>query len=159
MQETDIGDTGSIPGSGRSPGGGNGNLLQYSCLGSPMDRGALWATVHGVTKESETTEHARGMWQPGSAGTMVVFYCCYYQVTKPKCLYPLRSFSFLSPMIQVHGDASFCGQGIVPETFTLSNLPHFRIGGSVHLIVNNQLGYTTPAERGRSSLYCSDIGM
>ena len=68
-------------------------------------------------------------------------------------------FLVFSSMIQVHGDASFCGQGIVPETFTLSNLPHFRIGGSVHLIVNNQLGYTTPAERGRSSLYCSDIGM
>lgn len=60
--------------------------------------------------------------------------------------------------LQVHGDASFCGQGIVLETFTLSNLPHFRIGGSIHLIVNNQLGYTTPAERGRSSLYSSDIG-
>ncbi|KAJ7329520.1 hypothetical protein JRQ81_015694 [Phrynocephalus forsythii] len=60
--------------------------------------------------------------------------------------------------LQVHGDASFSGQGIVPETFTLSNLPHFRVGGSIHLIVNNQLGYTTPAERGRSSLYCSDIG-
>ncbi|XP_028933578.1 probable 2-oxoglutarate dehydrogenase E1 component DHKTD1, mitochondrial [Ornithorhynchus anatinus] len=60
--------------------------------------------------------------------------------------------------LQVHGDASFCGQGIVPETFTLSNLPHFRVGGSIHLIVNNQLGYTTPAERGRSSLYSSDIG-
>uniref|UniRef100_A0A8D2B9Z3 2-oxoadipate dehydrogenase complex component E1 n=1 Tax=Sciurus vulgaris TaxID=55149 RepID=A0A8D2B9Z3_SCIVU len=60
--------------------------------------------------------------------------------------------------LQVHGDASFCGQGIVLETFTLSNLPHFRVGGSIHLIVNNQLGYTTPAERGRSSLYCSDIG-
>uniref|UniRef100_A0ABK0LN58 2-oxoadipate dehydrogenase complex component E1 n=1 Tax=Rattus norvegicus TaxID=10116 RepID=A0ABK0LN58_RAT len=59
---------------------------------------------------------------------------------------------------EVHGDASFCGQGIVLETFTLSNLPHFRIGGSIHLIVNNQLGYTTPAERGRSSLYSSDIG-
>ncbi|XP_028669633.1 2-oxoadipate dehydrogenase complex component E1 [Erpetoichthys calabaricus] len=60
--------------------------------------------------------------------------------------------------LQVHGDASFSGQGIVPETFTLSNLPHFRVGGSIHLIVNNQLGYTTPAERGRSSLYCSDVG-
>uniref|UniRef100_A0A8D0C110 2-oxoadipate dehydrogenase complex component E1 n=1 Tax=Salvator merianae TaxID=96440 RepID=A0A8D0C110_SALMN len=60
--------------------------------------------------------------------------------------------------LQVHGDGSFSGQGIVPETFTLSNLPHFRVGGSIHLIVNNQLGYTTPAERGRSSLYCSDIG-
>ncbi|XP_042571057.1 probable 2-oxoglutarate dehydrogenase E1 component DHKTD1, mitochondrial isoform X2 [Cyprinus carpio] len=58
----------------------------------------------------------------------------------------------------VHGDASFSGQGIVTETFTLSNLPHFRVGGSIHLIVNNQVGYTTPSERGRSSLYCSDVG-
>ena len=44
------GDMGSIPGSGRSPGEGNGYPLQYSCLGNPMDRGAWWATVHGVTK-------------------------------------------------------------------------------------------------------------
>ena len=43
-------DTGSISGSGGSPGGGNGNPLQYSCLENPMDRGAWWATVHGVTK-------------------------------------------------------------------------------------------------------------
>lgn len=60
--------------------------------------------------------------------------------------------------LQVHGDGSFTGQGIVPETLTLSNLPHFRVGGSIHLIVNNQVGYTTPSERGRSSLYCSDVG-
>ena len=53
----DIRDVGSIPGLERSPGGGNGNPLQYSCLGNPMDRGAWWATVHGVTKESDTTEH------------------------------------------------------------------------------------------------------
>ena len=44
------GDTGSIPGSGRSPGEGNGNPLQYSCLGNFMDRGALWATAHGVAR-------------------------------------------------------------------------------------------------------------
>ena len=48
--EGDIRDVGSIPGSGRSPGKGNGNPLQYSCLENPMDRGAWWATVHGVTK-------------------------------------------------------------------------------------------------------------
>ena len=46
------GDMGSIPGSGRSPGEGNGNPLQCSCLGNPVDRGAWWATVHGVAKES-----------------------------------------------------------------------------------------------------------
>ena len=44
------GDAVSIPGLGRSPGGGNGNSLQYSCLENPMDRGALWAMVHGATK-------------------------------------------------------------------------------------------------------------
>ena len=53
----DAEDVGLIPESGRSPGGGNGNPLQYSWLGNPMDRGALWATAHGVTKESDTTEH------------------------------------------------------------------------------------------------------
>ena len=46
----DIRDAGSIPGSGRSPGEGNGNPLQYSCLENPMDRGAWRATVRGVTK-------------------------------------------------------------------------------------------------------------
>ena len=48
MQET--GDTGLIPGLGRSPEGGNGNPFQYSCLDNPMDRGAWWDTVHGVAK-------------------------------------------------------------------------------------------------------------
>ena len=51
----DIRDVGSIPGLGRSPGGGHGNPLQYSCLENPMDSGAWWATVHGVT-ETDTTE-------------------------------------------------------------------------------------------------------
>ena len=50
------GDGGSISRLGRSPGEENGNPIQYSCLESPMDRGAWWATVHGVTKESDVTE-------------------------------------------------------------------------------------------------------
>ena len=50
-----LGDEGSIPGSGRSPGEGNGNPLQFSCLGNSVDRGAWRATVHRVTKESDIT--------------------------------------------------------------------------------------------------------
>ena len=48
------GDVSSIPGLERFPGGGNGNPLQYSCLENPMDRVARWATVHGVSKESDS---------------------------------------------------------------------------------------------------------
>ena len=51
-----VGDPGSIPGSGRFPGEGNGNPFQYSSLENPVDRGAWQATVHGVTKESDTTK-------------------------------------------------------------------------------------------------------
>ena len=51
----DARDVGLIHGLGRSPGGGNGNSLQYSCLGNPVDRRAWWATVDGVAKESDKT--------------------------------------------------------------------------------------------------------
>ena len=55
----EVGDVGSIPGSGRSPGGGNGNPLQYSCLGNPMDRAAWRVTVHEFTKsQTQLTTHA-----------------------------------------------------------------------------------------------------
>ena len=50
VSASNTGDLGLIPGLGRSPGEGNGNPLQYSCLENPMDRGAWWATVHGVAK-------------------------------------------------------------------------------------------------------------
>ena len=49
------GDEGTIPGLGKSPGGGYGSLLQYSCLENPMNRGDWWATVHEVTKDLGTT--------------------------------------------------------------------------------------------------------
>ena len=59
----DVRDTGSIPGSGRSPGGGHGNPLQYSCLEKAMDRGAWWPMVHTVAKSwtllERTTTRAR----------------------------------------------------------------------------------------------------
>ena len=55
-----VGDTGSIPGLGRILGGGNGNPLQYSCLGNPMSRGAWRATVHGVAKSQ--TQLSEQLW-------------------------------------------------------------------------------------------------
>ena len=68
------GDPGSIPGSGRSPGEGSGNPLQYSCLENPKDRGAWWAAVHGVARSRTRLsafhfqEHLRGRegWVPGN---------------------------------------------------------------------------------------------
>ena len=57
----DVRDAGSIPGLGRSPRGGHGNALQYSCLENPVDRGAWRATVHGGPKESNMTEHAHSL--------------------------------------------------------------------------------------------------
>ena len=55
----DTGDEGSIPELGRSPGDGNGNPLQYSCLENPMDRGAWWAVVHGITKSRTQLKHLK----------------------------------------------------------------------------------------------------
>ena len=56
----DTGDASLLPGSGRSPGEGNGKPLQYSCLENPMDRGNWWARVHGVAKSwTQLSEHAR----------------------------------------------------------------------------------------------------
>ena len=59
--------------------------------------------------------------------------------------------------IQIHGDASFPGEGIVAETLNLSRLPGFQVSGTIHIITNNQLGYTTPAYQGRSTQYASDL--
>jgi probable 2-oxoglutarate dehydrogenase E1 component DHKTD1 len=60
--------------------------------------------------------------------------------------------------VQLHGDAAFSGQGIVAESLGLSGLPHYGAGGTIHLIVNNNIGYTTPASFAKSSIYSSDIG-
>lgn len=57
----------------------------------------------------------------------------------------------------IHGDAAFAGQGIVYETMGLAELPNYRTGGTVHLIINNQIGFTTDPRFARSTPYCSDL--
>ena len=82
IPSANAGDSSSVPGSRRSPEGGNGNPLQYSCLGNPMDRGAWWATVLGVEKESDTTEQLTLHYYKGGSGFQAEGeFCVFYQFT------------------------------------------------------------------------------
>jgi 2-oxoglutarate dehydrogenase E1 component len=59
--------------------------------------------------------------------------------------------------VLLHGDAAFSSQGVIQETFNMSQVPGYTTGGTIHIVLNNQVGFTTPAEQGRSTLYCTDI--
>lgn len=64
-----------------------------------------------------------------------------------------QSMKRVMPLL-LHGDAAFSGQGIVPEALELSNLPDYTVGGCVHIVVNNQIGFTTDPHFARTSYYC-----
>jgi 2-oxoglutarate dehydrogenase E1 component len=70
--------------------------------------------------------------------------------------YPILDEVSCLPLL-IHGDASFPAQGVVAETLNLSRLPGYRTGGTIHIIVNNQLGFTVDPLDGRSTLYASDL--
>jgi 2-oxoglutarate dehydrogenase E1 component len=60
------------------------------------------------------------------------------------------------PML-IHGDAAFSGQGVVYESIQMQDLKDYTVGGTIHIIVNNQIGFTTTPNKGRSAIYCSDL--
>ena len=77
-------------------------------------------------------------------------------ITRAKIYHVLHSEDKICPVL-IHGDAAIAGQGIVYETIQMAQLDGYRVGGTIHIVVNNQVGFTTNYLDGRSSTYCTDV--
>ena len=132
------------------------NLLKY-----PFEN--LFAKIRGgceLPQESRVTgdvlSHLFKKQNIGKIDVMLLPNPSHLEAVNPVALGYARSNDSLS--IQMHGDAAFCGQGVVMESLALSNLSGYTVGGSIHIIVNNQLGFTATHKELRSTFYATDIG-
>ncbi len=132
-REDDLGWTGDVKyhlGARRTNADGSDTLMVVSLAPNPSHLEAVNPVVAGMARAAGSRVD-----QPG-----------------PAHFDPTRTLPIL-----IHGDVAFPGQGVVAETLNLSQLQGWGTGGTLHFIANNQLGFTTPSEQGRSTLYASDL--
>ena len=118
----DIRDAGAIPGSGRSPGGGLGSPLQYSCLENSMDRGAWWATVHGIAKSWTRLKRRSTLMHSVSLVLRMQVYPWLNTVLSSECHLPAVHGLGTSPFVGLiqHSRAVFCSVFLVPVAWPIS---------------------------------------
>lgn len=135
-------------------------LSQFSTL-EPADEGSGDVKYHlGVCIERFNRQSQRNI------KIAVVANPSHLEAVDPVCQGKVRAEAFYSDdphcdrhlAIMLHGDAAFAGQGVVMETFNLDDLPSYTIHGAIHIVVNNQIGFTTDPRFSRSSPYCTDVG-
>ncbi|MHB8993356.1 MAG: 2-oxoglutarate dehydrogenase E1 component [Chloroflexota bacterium] len=130
---SDVGWTGDVKyhlGGGKAvPGGWEGEMV-VSMAPNPSHLEFVDPVVEGMTRAASESRSEKG---------------------------PARLDETTSLAVLLHGDAAFVGEGVVAETLNLSQLPGYRSGGTIHIIENNQLGFTTAPEAGRSTLFASDL--
>ena len=118
---------------------GSADVLSHLCL---QNKVTIAGNENGLVTLLPNPSHLEAV---NSVGLGATYAYQKYQAPNENCL-----------SVQFHGDAAFTGQGVISECLQLSQLPNFSVGGTIHIICNNQLGFTTSADYGRSSKYASD---
>eukprot|EP00455_Lapot_gusevi_P045397 TRINITY_DN57_c0_g1_i3.p1 TRINITY_DN57_c0_g1~~TRINITY_DN57_c0_g1_i3.p1 ORF type:complete len:1008 (-),score=381.79 TRINITY_DN57_c0_g1_i3:135-3158(-) len=113
-----------------------------------------YSSTQSVGKEGKSDVHISLVANPSHLECVNPVVC---GKTRAKQFYDEDTDRSRNVPILLHGDAAFSGQGVVYETMTLSDLPAYTSGGTIHIVVNNQIGFTTDPKFSRSSSYCSDV--
>uniref|UniRef100_A0AC35TYH7 Oxoglutarate dehydrogenase (succinyl-transferring) n=1 Tax=Rhabditophanes sp. KR3021 TaxID=114890 RepID=A0AC35TYH7_9BILA len=135
-------------------------LSQFSTL-EPSDEGSGDVKYHLGVRVSRINRQT-----DKKVTVAVVANPSHLEAVDPVCQGKVRAEAFYSGdenfdhnlAIMLHGDAAFAGQGVVMETFNLDDLPSYTINGAIHMVCNNQIGFTTDPRLSRSSPYCTDVG-